>query len=206
MRTSVYALDKAINVALYAVSGKLAALLATRGFGFTDPPRDAPLRADPAGNAAAARALQGALLCLLVFPRDAMTLGLNALYLTLPRDRAAAAGIEGGEECQGCKGDASDEECGYVEIARKLAPLNFEASTPFEGRDHFVVTPYRTSCRASGLSRLSQNDSSVLRQALSRPSHDGGYMEAGILPPEAAVQLPEQMTDGRPLFEGESAQ
>ncbi|KAK9917662.1 hypothetical protein WJX75_006978 [Coccomyxa subellipsoidea] len=39
MRTSVYALDKAFNVALYAVSGPLAALLATRAFGFVDPPR-----------------------------------------------------------------------------------------------------------------------------------------------------------------------
>ena len=73
-RQSVYAVDKAVNVALYAVSGPLAAALASGVFGFADPPRGAAAVAapGPAGNAAAAVALEHTLLFLLVVPRIAV--------------------------------------------------------------------------------------------------------------------------------------
>jgi hypothetical protein len=193
MRTSVYALDKAFNVALYAVSGPLAALLATRAFGFVDPPRDAPLRADLGGNAAAAGALEGALLCLLVVPRVAIVLMLNVLYFTLPLDRAAAAAAEEDEECAGVKGDASDEECGHVEAGSRLVPAGFAARSPFEGQDQFIVMPYKTSAGASDVLRLSQR-LSAMRQALSRHSKEGSYAEAGKLAPAGA--------DGSPFVTG----
>ncbi len=59
-------------MALYAVSGPLAAALASGVFGFADPPRGAAAAVGPAGNATAAVALEHALLFLLVVPRVAI--------------------------------------------------------------------------------------------------------------------------------------
>ena len=140
LRTSVYAFDKAINVALYAVSGPLAALVAQCAFGFIDPPR---VSADAAGAAATgsaaaaavdfvadAAALENMLLSLLVVPRLAVFFIFFAVHFTLPGDRMAAEeGQALGEEKE--KSSMEDVERGYLEAARKLVQDGAVDSAPF---------------------------------------------------------------------------
>lgn len=140
LRTSVYAFDKAINVALYAVSGPLAALLAQSAFGFIDPPRapaDAATTTAATGTAAAvanfvadAAALENMLLSLLVVPRLAVFLIFFAVHFTLPGDRMAVEeGQPLGEEKE--KNSMEDVERGYLEAARRLVQDGAADSAPF---------------------------------------------------------------------------
>ncbi|CAL8464778.1 g4313 [Coccomyxa elongata] len=154
LRTSVYAVDKAVNVALYAVSGPLAAALASGVFGFADPPRGlaAAAAVGPAGNAAAAVALEHALLFLLVVPRVAIVFLMVIPYFTLVRDQAAAAeGVHG--KAHECKADMSDEECAYVAAGRNVVSMLGEDSSPFSAGAYGLIT------------------GGCMRQALSKSSH-----------------------------------